>query len=597
MIGSPPPFLIYLLGALVTGLLPQGLLRRVWMLAVPVASGTLLLAVQQQAVSAASWEVTFLGMQLDLYRVTPLGLVFGIVFHIATFLGVLYSMHVEDRIQHVASLAYAGCALGVVFAGDLFTVFVFWEGMAVTSVFLIWARRTERARRAGMRYLLQQLVSGLLLFAGILMHLHDGGSLEVSRLLDPATGERSAGFWVMLVGVGIKAAFPGLHTWLTDAYPEATPTGTVWLSAFTTKTAIYLLAACFPGTKCLVLIGAVMTAFPIFYAVIENDLRRVLAYSMINQLGFMVVGVGIGTGLAVNGAAAHAFNDILFKGLLFMAMGAVLQQTGRIGGAELGGLYKTMPVTCILCIVGACSISAFPLFSGFVSKSLVVSETAHAGMIGVWLVLLFASAGVFHHAGIKIPYFAFFAHDRGIRTTEPPRNMILAMAMAAGLCIFNGTIPRFLYGILPFPMEEYAPYTSTHVLLQLQILFWSALAFAFLMKSGLYPPEIPSHNLDADWFLRKGARAFLWVIRRPLLGLSAGLGRIPEQRVPTTLARMTSPITPPGSLPAAAAVREPYPEASPEEAAVTEEIGTVPIGLAVGLVVISLIVLLLLYVL
>src|SRR5690606_9239804 len=254
---------------------------------------------------------------------------------------------------------------------------------------------------------------------------------------------------LILLAFGIKCCFPGLHTWLTDAYPEATPTGAVFLSAFTSKLAVYALARGFAGTEELIWIGTVMAAFPIFYAVIENDLRRVLAYSMNNQLGFMVVGIGIGTELGINGAVAHAFADILFKALLFMSMGAVLFRTGTANGSELGGLYKSMPWTTGFCMVGAASISAFPLFSGFVTKSMIMASAAAEGYTGVWLVLLFASAGVFHHAGIKIPYFAFFAHDSGIRCKEAPINMLLAMGIAAALCMAIGMVPGALYALLP----------------------------------------------------------------------------------------------------------------------------------------------------
>jgi multicomponent Na+:H+ antiporter subunit D len=244
-----------------------------------------------------------------------------------------------------------------------------------------------------------------------------------------------------------------------------------------------------------------MTCFPIFYAVIENDLRRVLAYSMINQLGFMVCGIGIGTSLALNGAVAHAFNDVIFKGLLFMSMGAVLHMTGKIKATDLGGLYKSMPITTGLCIVGACSISAFPLFSGFVSKSMVMAAALEEGHDWIWLALLFASAGVFHHAGIKIPFFAFFAQDSGIRTGEPPLNMLLAMALAALLCVSIGSWPAMLYSLLPYPVD-YSPYTVTHVLAQLQLLFFSALAFSWLKLSGLYPPEMRAINIDVEWTYR-----------------------------------------------------------------------------------------------
>ncbi|MDX1411206.1 MAG: proton-conducting transporter membrane subunit, partial [Nitrospirales bacterium] len=295
---------------------------------------------------------------------------------------------------------------------------------------------------------------------------------------------------------------PLLHNWLTDAYPEATPTGTVFLSAFTTKVSIYCLARAFPGTEMLIYIGMAMTCFPIFYAVIENDLRRVLAYSMINQLGFMVCGIGLGTALAINGAVSHAFNDVIFKGLLFMTMGAVLHMTGRMNGSDLGGLYKTMPWTTGFCIVGACSISAFPLFSGFVSKSMVMAAALEQGYGWVWIALLFASAGVFHHAGIKIPFFAFFAHDSGIRVKDPPINMLIAMGLSAVLCVFIGSYPWLLYSLLPMPVD-YVPYDLTHVLTQTQLLFFSALAFCWLKLRGLYPPELPSVNIDVEWVYRK----------------------------------------------------------------------------------------------
>jgi len=307
---------------------------------------------------------------------------------------------------------------------------------------------------------------------------------------------------LILAAIGLKCAFPVLHAWLVDTYPEATIVGAVALSAFTTKFAVYTLARGFPGADQLVWVGAAMTVFPIFYAVIENDLRRVLAYSMINQLGFMVVGVGIGGSLGINGASAHAVADMVFKGLLFMSMGAVLMRTGTVKGSELGGLYKSMPQTAVLCMVGAASISAFPLFSGFATKSLILEAVAQEHRTVIWLLLLFASAGVFHHAGIKIPYFAFFAHDRGFRVAEPPVNMRVAMALGALVCIGIGVAPTFLYDMLPHAMA-YEPYTTSHVVNQLQLLLFAAMAFTVLIRTGLYPPELRSVNLDADAVYRR----------------------------------------------------------------------------------------------
>ncbi|MCB0057591.1 MAG: hypothetical protein KDE45_11210, partial [Caldilineaceae bacterium] len=394
---SVAPFLVFFIGAaLVVG--TSGILRSLVMLAIPVVGAVNLYMLPADA----SHVVPLLGYELELIKVDKLSLLFGYLFHLAAFLGIVFSLHVDDRVQHVSGLLYAGSALGAVFAGDLLTLFLFWELLAVTSVFLILARGTERSYGAAMRYLLIQVGSGVILLAGIAMHWTATGSTAIAQigLQDWSSGLAGIASWLLLFAIGIKACFPLLHNWLTDAYPEATPTGTVFLSAFTTKVAVYTLARTFAGTELLVYIGAGMAMFPIFFAVIENDLRRVLAYSLINQVGFMVVGIGIGTALAVNGAVSHAFNDVIFKGLLFMSMGAVLYRTGKMNGSELGGLYKTMPWTAGFCMVGAASISAFPLFSGFVSKSMVMVAALEEHHPYVWLALLFASAGVFHHAGI-----------------------------------------------------------------------------------------------------------------------------------------------------------------------------------------------------
>jgi len=493
-----PPFLLFYIAALVAAVLPRAP-RLVLMLAVPLASCAMLL----QLPTELSVNLVLMDLQLEPLRIDRLSRLFGILFHIGAFIGIVFSLHTRDRTQHVAALAYAGSALGAVFAGDLLTLFVFWELLAVSSVFLIFASRTERSYGAGMRYLVIQVISGVLLLAGALMLYGQSGSLRFEHI-----GVNGFGSVLIFIAFGIKCAFPLLHNWLTDAYPEATPTGTVFLSAFTTKVAVYALARGFAGTELLVYIGAVMTCFPIFYAVIENDLRRVLAYSMINQIGFMVVGIGLGTALALNGAIAHAFNDVIFKGLLMMSMGAVLHMTGRMNGSDLGGLYKSMPVTTTFCIIGAASISAFPLFSGFVSKSMVMVAVLEEGHPVVWLALLFASAGVFHHAGIKIPFFAFFAHDSGIRTQEAPINMLIAMGIAAALCIGIGVWPWMLYDLLPFKVD-YTPFDGSHILAQIQLLVFSAAAFAWLKVAGIYPPELHSTNIDVEWLYRRLAPRWL----------------------------------------------------------------------------------------
>lgn len=504
-----PPALILIAGALLVPFF-RGRARGGFLLLVPVIGFLNLLRLTE----GSHWVLWFLDHQLVLCKIDRLSLVFGYIFHLMTFLGVLYSLHVREDIQHVAGLAYAGSALGVVFAGDLFTLFIFWELLTVCSVFLIWARRTKESQAAGFRYLLVHAAGGLCLLAGILLRVHQTGSSAFGYI-----GLEGLATYLVFFGVGLNCAWPLLHPWLTDAYPEATITGTVYLSAFTTKTAVYVLARAFPGTEALIWIGAAMTAFPIFYAVIENNLRRVLSYSLINQVGFMVCGIGIGTQLAINGAVSHAFCHILYKALLFMSMGAVMYRTGKINATDLGGLYRTMPLTCICCMVGAASISAFPLFSGFVSKSMVMEAAARGDLKFIWFVLLFASAGVFHHSGIKIPFFAFFSHDSGLRPKEAPWNMSSAMVLAAGLCVFLGCFPGPLYSILPYSVE-YEPYSASHVVGQSQLLFYSSLAFTLLVLSGVYPAELRCVNLDFDWFYRKGGRVFYRFADRILNGVN-----------------------------------------------------------------------------
>lgn len=508
-----PPFLWFYLGALLV-LFSRGRLRSLILLATPLLSGLYL-----WLYIGPGLQVTLpvLDYELVLLRSDSLSLLFGYLFHLATLLAVIFALHVRDTLQQVVSLLYAGSVQGAVFAGDLLTLFIFWELLVVTSVFLIWARRNRRARQAGLRYFIFQMASGMLLLAGALLHYAETGSLAFDYI-----GLDGAGGVLILLAFGIKSAFPLLHNWLTDAYPEATPTGAVFLSAFTTKVAVYALARGFPGTELLIYVGVVMACFPIFYAVIENDLRRVLAYSMINQVGFMVAGIGLGTALALNGVAAHAFSHVIYKSLLFMSMGAVLYRAGTVNGSDLGGLYKTMPKTAALCIIGAASISAFPLFSGFVSKSMIMAAMLQEGHDWLWLALLFAAAGVFHHAGIKVPYFAFFAHDSGLRPREAPANMLLAMTLAAALCLFIGMQPQYLYALLPWEVA-YWPYDVTHVLTQLQLLMFSALAFVWLNRQGLYPPELRSVNLDAEWLYRKLLPELSWSAWQRLQALQRAL--------------------------------------------------------------------------
>jgi len=497
------PAAILIVGGLLIPLIPQSM-RKVYMLALPIVGLLHLLGYADGSYG----EGSLFGFTLTIMRVDGLSRIFSVIFFIATALNIIYAWHVRDLMQQVTSVVYPGTALGGVLAGDLITLFVFWEFAAISSVFLIWAGRTERAMKASVRYLIIQVGSGVLLLGGLVLYAHETGSIAFEAM-------ELTTFPVLLIflAFGIKSAFPLLHNWVQDSYPESTVTGTIVLSIFTTKLAVYSLARGFAGTEQLIWIGAAMTLFPIFFAVIEDNLRKVLSYSINNQVGFMVVAIGIGTPLAINGAAGYAFCNILFEGLLFMSMGAVLFRTGTIQASELGGIYKSMPITAFFCIIGALSIAAFPLFAGFVTKGLIIDAVSSEHMVWIWAILLFASAGVLEHAGIKIPYFAFFAHDSGKRCKEAPPGMLVAMGISAVLCVAIGVYPAPLFDLLPYEMD-YQPYTTGHVITQLQLLLFAILAFVVLIRVGVYPPEIKSTNLDTDWIYRKLVPAGLTVVGR-----------------------------------------------------------------------------------
>lgn len=471
--------------------------------------------------------MNFAGLKLILYRVDSLSLVFGLAFIIASLICGVYSLHREDWLQDSTALIYAGAAVGAVFVGDLISLFIFWELTAVASLFQVLARRTPEASQAAMRYLAFQIASGVLLLAGVAMRAGQTGIIAFADMAIPGASPpvgvidiSSPGAVVILAAFAIKAGFPLLHNWIQDAYPKASETGTVVLSAFTTKLAVYALARCFAGLDALIWIGAIMTVFPIFFAVIENDLRKVLSYSLTNQVGFMVAAVGFGTELAINGAAAHAFVHVIYKSLLFMTMGAVLLRTGTTKASELGGLHRTMPWTALFCIIGAASISAVPLFSGFVAKSMTMSAAHSSGEWIVWILLLFASAGVLEHSGLKVPYFAFFGHDSGKRPEEAPFNMLFAMGMAAALCVGIGLFPGWLYQLLPYRdlAEEYLAqdlFSTSHVIEQFELLTFAVLAFLLLRRWRMYPEERPGVILDVEWLWRKGGPAALAWLGRP----------------------------------------------------------------------------------
>ncbi|PCK03495.1 MAG: Na(+)/H(+) antiporter subunit D [Alteromonadaceae bacterium] len=490
-----PPGLLLILGAFVLPQL-QGKARDVLTLALPLA----VLAMVWSLPLGSHVTLDFLGYQLEPAQVTKTGRLFATVFSLMAFIGAIYAYKQARLLELCAAYVYAGSAICVTFAGDIISLFVFWELMAIGSTLVIWSAGTDAAYKASMRYLQVHLLGGVILFAGVVARVYATGSVEFTAMALSAdfSGE-SLGNALILVGFLINAGAPPLSAWIADAYPEASPSGTVFLSAFTTKTAVYTLMVGFAGEQILIYIGVYMIFYGIIYALLENDMRRILAYSIVNQVGFMITAVGIGTELALNGAAAHAFAHIIYKALLLMSAGSVLYQTGVRKCSQLGGLFQTMPQTAITGMVGALAISAFPFTSGFVTKSLETSAAAYEGHVVVWFCMVAASAGVFLHAGIKFPWFVFFQKDSGLRPPEAPLNMRIALWVFAFLCVAIGIYPDPLYAILPYELD-YEPYTADHLITQFQLLLFAGFAFFALLPLMRRTLTI---SLDFDWVYRK----------------------------------------------------------------------------------------------
>ena len=494
----------FLVGAFFMPVFKRMGLTKVILIAVP-----LIACLQIQWLPESFGHASYLGFDLVFGKVDQLTRVFLHVFTIMALIGCIYGLHVKETGQHIAAFLYVAGSLGVTLCGDYVTLFIFWELMAVASTFLIWYRKKNRSIQAGYRYLLVHVTGGLILLAGIFLRYQNIHDLSFVRI---AVEGASVADYLIMIGFMLNAAVPPIHAWLPDAYPEASVTGAVFMCAFTTKTAVYVLARAFPGFEALAILGAIMTLYGVGYAVVENDARRILAYHIVSQVGYMVCGVGIGTAMSINGACAHAYAHIIYKALLFMGAGAVLEMTGKSKLNELGGLYKRMPWAMVFTVIGGISISGFPLTSGFISKSMIIAAAGESHRNILMLMMTMASVGTFLSVGIKLPYFIWFGKDSGVQAKDAPWNMNLGMAIAAFMCFFMGVYPDYLYKMLPFPVH-YHPYTAYHLSETLQLMGFTGLGF-FIMVKKLKPA--PKMNLDLDWFYRKGARVFMWIASRPV---------------------------------------------------------------------------------
>ncbi|MHB8810254.1 MAG: Na(+)/H(+) antiporter subunit D [Desulfobulbaceae bacterium] len=505
------PALILIAGAFILPFV-RGPLRRPYLFLVPLlAMGAV---VANSSLPGQHGLVQFLDWQLVFGRVDRLSTIFALIMGLMAIIGTLYGLHVDNAKEHMAAWFYVAGSLGTIYSGDYLSLFLFWEMMAFSSTFLIWFRREKRSLAAGYRYLLIHTIGGIILLAGIMLRYQAVGDITFN-LMDVKHPELYT--WLIMIGFGLNAAIVPLHSWLPDAYSEASFNGSVFMCAFTTKTAVYALARGFAGFDILVLLGVVMALYGVVYAVMENDIRKLLAWSIVSQVGYMVAAVGIGTELAINGASAHAVAHILYKSLLFMGAGSVLYMTGKTKFTELGGLYKKMPATMICTVVGCLSISGLPFFAAFVSKGMIIGAGFESHLNWAAWLLMFGATGTFMYNGLKLPYFLFFGdnnceNETWAKAADPPWNMQMAMTAGAALCIIVGSVPALLYALLPYPVN-YHPYGGYHIAETLQIIGFAALAF-FMLKRYLVPED--KICLDMDWLYRKAGSWFLWIAKNPI---------------------------------------------------------------------------------
>ena len=488
--------------------LPFGLWR--WLLPLPAAGA---IAMVLGADAGVFGQFHWLDQTLTTQRVDSLSLVFAHVFAIQALIGAVYALHLKDVKQQIAAMVYVGGAFVCVFAGDYLTLFVGWELQSVASTMLIWlnSKNNPNSAGAGMRYFLVHTLGGLLVLGGVLLRYKAIGTLG----FDHVTGPMHIYDWLIMLGFGVNAAFVVLHAWLPDAYPDATITGAVFMSAFTTKTAVYVLARGFAGTEFLAWMGLAMAIYGVLYATMENNARRILSYHIMSQVGYMVAGIGIGTAMTVNGACAHAYAHILYKGLLFMSVGAILYSTGTAKLNQLGGLVGKLPLVMLLYMVAGLSISGMPVFNGFVSKTMTIAGAFadHRPLIGMGLEL--AAVGTFLSVGIKLPYFAFWGgkSETTLEVKPIPWNMYLAMAASAALCIAQGVNPEMLYTLLPSAVEHFHPWNEWSVVQALTLLSFTGLGF-FLIRKVLKPHA--QRNLDFELLYVAIGKVFQGLVARPI---------------------------------------------------------------------------------
>ena len=468
-----PPWTAYLLAAAVVLWAP----RRVGT-AVAVALTALTVPWLFVVPAGSSLPVAALGFEQVLFRVDALARPVAALFGFVAAINVLYGYGTDaDARQTAYSLLYMGAGVAAVVAGDWLTLLVSWELLAVTATVLVWHHGGDAVRPA-FRYAVYHLIGGAFLVAGIALHYTATGTFVYD-------GGLTAGLPTALavVGVGVNLGFVGLHAWLPETYPRPHVAASVVLVGFTTKVAVYALARiALDGSLTVAWLGAVMVGFGVTQAILQTDMRRLLSYHIVSQVGYMVVAVGIGTSAGLTGAFAHLTANVLYKGLLFMVAGAIVVRTGEGSLKKLGGLAREMPVTFGTFLVAALAISGVPGFSGFVSKGLVTKAVESAGAELLWWVLIVGSVGTVLSFA-KFGYYAFVRRPpEPVDAAPASRAQLAAMVVIAVPSVLFGIFPEAFLGAFAGSPGEFEPYATSELAKALAVTVAGVVAFALVKE-------------------------------------------------------------------------------------------------------------------
>lgn len=450
-------------------------------------------------------------------------MIFGLIFSVISLMSAIYNLHAKDRFETGVEAIYAGSGISVVFSAHWIGMLIFWELMAAASWLIVICGRTSASRKAGFRYLMIHMLGGSLLLCGIVIKIFSG-----ETMIENLTGNLDLSAWLILAGVAVNAAIPPLNAWIADAYPESTAGGTVYMASFTTKVGVFCLIKIFSGMELLLYFGVFMAVWGAAMALIENDFRRLLSYHIISQVGYMVASLSMGTEAGIDGASAHAFNHILYKGTLMMCAGSVIAATGIRKINKLGNLRKKMPVTSACFAIASMAIAGFPLINGFVSKAVIMEAASESGLVLTELLLTVASVGTLLSVTLKVNYFVFFGRSENTPRVNPAAvtlNMKAAMIAGSAACVITGIFPELVYGLTPFGTDGH-PFTAEHVIHY--ILLFAGGTAAFIIYAGHMKPK-DRITLDTDWFYRAPLKKGLYALSSSIDGLRVeagdGLGR------------------------------------------------------------------------